>query len=261
VLRNGFVPGSVLNGSRQLTTETPMLTLAIDQSTTITSLALLDDTRLLAEQAWDEDRKRDQRLFVALPEFLTGAGIDLARVELFAVGLGPGSFSGIRMAVAAFSGLAIPGNKAVDGVSSAEALAHDVLGETGADEVVVVGDARRGRLWVGRFARQAPPQAGATSFTLVKAEDLGSMLGPPAVLVTSDWDRLGTCLASLALPRTTLIRERRVPRAQTVGALTFRKQGPSPAPATGAAGCRSVPSPIYLHPPVFIEPRFEATES
>ena len=60
-----------------------------------------------------------------------------------AVGLGPGSFAGIRSALAFLEGFCAPRQLPILGVSSAAAIAHDVGGDA-----IVLGDARRGQYWV-----------------------------------------------------------------------------------------------------------------
>ncbi len=82
----------------------------------------------------------------------TGAGrsgawidaLDLAGVERIVVGLGPGSFAGIRSALAFAQGYALATGCEVLGMPSACALADG-------GKLVVVGDARRGLYWIARF--------------------------------------------------------------------------------------------------------------
>jgi tRNA threonylcarbamoyl adenosine modification protein YeaZ len=248
-----------------------MLTLCIDQSTTTTGLALLDGTSLLAERAWYEDRKRDQQLFAALPSFLAEAGVKASGVDLYAVGLGPGSFSGVRMAIAAACGMALPDGKPVDGVSSAAAIAADAMLEHGITNAIILGDARRERLWLAHFSLDGLDLVMARPFELLSVSDAATKLGSwrassqpqapaadtggrPLLVATPDWDRIGDRLAALPLPGVTLIRQSLAPRAMTVGLLTLSKRAREHADDSTP---RRPPSPIYLHPAVFVAPRFE----
>ena len=229
-----------------------MLTLAIEQSTACASAALLRDGALVSERAWAGDRMRDQHTFPALRTFFEETGTALSQVDLFAVGLGPGAFSGIRIALATAFGMALPGGKPVDGVSSAAALAADVLQETGAPAAVVLGDARRGRVWLARFQIEEGDVVMSQSFSLVETKNLAASLQSPAALVTPHWDTLGPLLDSLGLRGFDVLRESRAPRARTVGELTIRQRQRAPP----SSAPQPPPSPIYLHPPVFVPPRF-----
>lgn len=80
--------------------------------------------------------------------------LDLAeRPDRIVVGTGPGSFAGIRSALAFAQGYAIGSGCEVLGLPSACALAAQIISERGGEEVelAVVGDARRGQMWVALF--------------------------------------------------------------------------------------------------------------
>jgi len=223
-------------------------TLAIDQASAQAGLALLEDGRVTAELGWDEARPRKQQLFARLSELQEEAGIALRDVDVFAVDCGPGSFSGIRMSLAAAEGMAMPAGRTVIGVTSAEAVACDICRETGAKEVIVVGDARRQRLWVARFnvTDGIPGQAG--TFSLVALDAVAGEIPDTAVAATPDWDRIGDALQERLSPHVKLVEGNRRARAATVGSLACRiAAGPTPPPP---------PRLVYLHPPVFVEPRF-----
>ena len=129
-----------------------MLTLAVDQSTAVNSVALLDGEAVLWETRWTRAEARGPQLVAVIEAALAGLGRAPAQIEAFAVGVGPGSYSGLRMSISAVRAWALPGGRPVCGVSSAEALARDAMDETGARTAAVAGDARRGRLWLGRAA-------------------------------------------------------------------------------------------------------------
>ena len=225
-----------------------MLILAIEQSTCWSSAAILRDTEVLAARKWEETAMRNLRLFALLPEILAGSGVSFADIGLFAVGTGPGSFSGLRVAAAAAQSFALPGQKPVVGIVSAEALAWDVRQETGAARVTVVGDARRERLWIARFSADGQRLILSSPLALVESSELRTLLTEPGTVVSPDWDRIGAMLGERVPETQTLIRERRVPAAETVGRL---------AEAHHRAGLPlAPPNPIYLTPPVSVAPRF-----
>ena len=226
-----------------------MITLAIELSTTHGELALLEDDRVVVEREWVEDRQHRQQIFADMAALTLAGGLDLGRIDLLAVGVGPGAFSGLRMAVSAMRAIALPDGKPVFGVASAEALAWDMMRETENGSVAVFGDARRDEFWAGRFrsvqglARRegdwlvAPPRA-------VQADAVG--LG--AVWVTADWERIGMRLKDICPAGVTLIEEPRWPKARSVGRLAVAKR---------RAGLESEPlAPVYLHPAVSVLPTF-----
>src|SRR2546427_12705734 len=104
-----------------------MIVLAIDTSAEVGSLALLHDGKLLAERAISARMQHAAQIFPQLDELLAAAGASLADIELFAVGIGPGSFNGIRVSIAAVKGLRLASKKPMVGISSADAIAHDAV--------------------------------------------------------------------------------------------------------------------------------------
>lgn len=213
--------------------------LALEQSTAVCSLAVLDGDRVVIDRSWTESHFRHQAFFPALESLWKTDGLAPDAFDAIAVGLGPGSYSGLRLSLATASGLALPGRTPVFGVSSAEALAWSLAREEGLDSVAVIGDARRHRLWLGTFTNYSRP-AVADDFSLIAADALSEHLTPEAVVATSDGARLRDVLSHVA------VRDA-VPSALAVARLAQERM---------AAGIQS-PSltPIYLHPPVFVEPR------
>ena len=170
-----------------------------------------------------------------------------------AVGVGPGAFSSLRMAIALMQGLALPERTPLYGVSSGAALAGRVGRELGAQRVVVAGDARRNELWLGQFDCASGYPEQVVPWAVVPGDRLPSAYATSAaVWVTADWHRIGAPLKALCPPGNRLIEERRVPEARDVGLL---------AGAAMAAGRASLPlAPLYLHPAVFVQPRDAATK-
>jgi len=109
-----------------------MLTLAFDTATDVATVALLRDGEVLGER-----RSRAVSVLADADELLRFAGIRPADVGILAVGVGPGSFTGVRIGLAAARGLGLALDLPVAGVSTLEALA------AGAPGAVPVIDARR----------------------------------------------------------------------------------------------------------------------
>ncbi len=92
-----------------------------------------------------------ERLMPLITEVMTGAGFTFDRVDRFAVTIGPGSFTGVRVGVAAARAFALAAGRPVVGVSSLEVIAaraRQILGERSRDRPLLVAiDARRGGLY------------------------------------------------------------------------------------------------------------------
>ncbi len=109
-----------------------MLTLAFDTATDVATVALLRDGEVLGER-----RSRAVSVLADADEVARAAGASPVDLRLLVVGVGPGSFTGIRIGLAAARGLGLALALPVAGVSTLEALA------AGAPGAVPVIDARR----------------------------------------------------------------------------------------------------------------------
>ena len=126
-----------------------MLILAFDTATDTATSALVGDGEVLGER-----RSTAGRILAAADELLSEAGLSPRDISALAVGTGPGSFTGIRIGLAAARGLALALGVPVAGVSTLEALA------AGAPGAVPVVDARRKEVFalVDGVARTVAPE-------------------------------------------------------------------------------------------------------
>ena len=99
-----------------------MLILSLDTTTRAGSCALLQDDRVLREQAGDASRDQAERLPGDLAALLEREGTRLEAIDAFAVATGPGSFTGLRVGIATMQGLAMAAGKPLIGVSAFDAL-------------------------------------------------------------------------------------------------------------------------------------------
>jgi len=105
-----------------------MLVLALDTTTRAGSLALARDGALVEVLVGDHLCPHAERLPVDIMRLLQRHGLTPFDVDVFAVAIGPGSFTGLRIGIAAIQGLAFASDRPVVGVSALEAVAHAVLG-------------------------------------------------------------------------------------------------------------------------------------
>lgn len=221
-----------------------MITLAIESSTSQCSAAILRDDRVLAERAWTDSAVDHQRLFRLLPDLFRDSGVAAAEVSRYAVDVGPGRFSGLRVALATANAMAQPGRSRVVGVSAGEAIARDLLQTDAERPIVVLGDARRGSLWFVRLTPQTLRQR-VPEYRSIPTEQLGDHLQAADRVATADWERLAAgiesaCRATRAEP----VRSAVHPSAASVASIAGIKE---------ESGCLDPVTPasiIYIHPAV-----------
>ena len=100
-----------------------MLILALDTTTRAGSLALVRDGAVIVEISGDPTLTHGQRLPDDILRLCKQADVPLREVDLFAVAAGPGSFTGLRVGIAAIQGLAFSLQRQVVPVSTLEAIA------------------------------------------------------------------------------------------------------------------------------------------
>jgi tRNA threonylcarbamoyladenosine biosynthesis protein TsaB len=100
-----------------------VLTLAFDTATSVATAALVRDGEVLGERA-----SRAVRVLEDADELLREAGVEPSELGAVVVGTGPGSFTGLRMGLAAARGLALALDVPVAGVSTLDALAAGAPG-------------------------------------------------------------------------------------------------------------------------------------
>ena len=127
-----------------------MRVLALDAATESCSVALLVDDRLLTRQE-ESGKSHAQKILDMVAAVLAQGEISLTALDAIAAGVGPGSFTGVRIGVAVAQGLAFGAGLPVVPVMTLEALAMEAVA-SGADEVLACLDARMGEVYWGCFA-------------------------------------------------------------------------------------------------------------
>jgi tRNA threonylcarbamoyladenosine biosynthesis protein TsaB len=128
-----------------------MLLLALDTSADRVTAALTDFARLSLVQSDQMQRGHAEHLIPMVESLLKEAGVSLSDVTRIGVTVGPGSFTGIRIALSVARGFAIAHDIPVVGVGTLAALAASVS-DTPAGPVLAVIDARRGEVFAALHA-------------------------------------------------------------------------------------------------------------
>lgn len=130
-----------------------MLILAFDASTAVTTVALAEGREVLAEVSVTA-RGASEALLPAIHDALNLAGEELCSVERVLAGVGPGTFTGIRIAAATARSLSMGTGAALSKNSTLAALAAPAL--SCSVDVLAVLDARRGQVFARRFSEDGP---------------------------------------------------------------------------------------------------------
>ncbi|MBM4412076.1 MAG: tRNA (adenosine(37)-N6)-threonylcarbamoyltransferase complex dimerization subunit type 1 TsaB [Chloroflexi bacterium] len=122
---------------------------AIDTSGTMSGLALMRDGELLAEIAWQSDRRHSEQLLPQLDALCRLVGVAPADLTHVAVSIGPGSWSGIRVGISVAKGLALANSAHVIGINALDVLAWPMRHRAPITACISLGR--------GRFATSAYP--------------------------------------------------------------------------------------------------------
>lgn len=158
-----------------------MKILAIDSSAVTASAALTEDGKILGEYFLNTGLTHSETLMPMIESVFHCAKVKPSEVRLFAVSSGPGSFTGIRIGIASIKGLAMPFQTPCAGVSTLEAIAHNL--EHIDCLVCPVMDARCGQVYNalfhaegGRLFRLTPDRAVAINDLASECKEYGGPL-------------------------------------------------------------------------------------
>ncbi len=139
------------------------LLLAVEAATPAASVALVQGGVVLAEHRTDPERDLSETLLPSIQALLAEAGFSLPQIEAFAVSIGPGSFTSLRVGLSTVKGLAFGSALPAMAVPTLAALAYALAcsceaeaGRAGEDRMLIpVLDAGRGEFYAAGFARPA----------------------------------------------------------------------------------------------------------
>ena len=214
---------------------------AIDTSTQLGSIALFEDGVLLAEDAHRVANAHGESLLPMLSALFERTGWAAPDVTRWAVGVGPGSFTGIRIGVATAKGIVLATGAELVGVTSLEALAFGLAGEL----VVSLVGAGKGELFVQAWrgdtsgASVLGPMHLRTGDVAARLAELAAgarVIAAGEAATEVDWSALGGRFECVVQPPHDL------PHASAVGRIAL---GRASRPAEDADALE----PVYVRPP------------
>ncbi len=150
-----------------------MQILAIDSAVSTLSVALLEGRTVRAEVCLNTGENHSLRLLMAIKDACDLTNTVLLDTDLFVCTRGPGSFTGVRIAVSTIKGLAMAANKPIVGVSSLEALAA-AISFLPSSAVYAMLDAQNGQIYAAAYQMGTDSQL--KPFVEEKICDVGSFL-------------------------------------------------------------------------------------
>ena len=128
-----------------------MKNLAVDTSSKICAVAILEDNNKIDEISLDNGKTHSENLMPILKEVLERNNLKLSDFNLISVSVGPGSFTGIRIGIASIKPLAEVYNLPVASVTSLESLARNVENVESDTTIISLIDAKNNQVYAGVF--------------------------------------------------------------------------------------------------------------
>lgn len=156
-----------------------MKILSIDTSSSICSVAILEDTKIIKEMHNFSEKEHSETLMPMIDELFKTTNLSLDNIGLIACSVGPGSFTGIRIGIATVKAFADAKNIPVVGVNSLEAMAYLGVSQKGDGEYVSILDARNDNVYFaiykmkkGQFSIYKNPEAMQISEAITYIDNL-----------------------------------------------------------------------------------------
>lgn len=218
---------------------------AIDTSTALGSVALFEDGELVAEESQRVSNAHGESLLPMVAALFERVGWKPAHVQRWGVGIGPGSFTGVRIAVATAKGIALATGAELVGVTSLDALAEG-LDNHGGTVVASVLEAGKGEVFV-QARREGKVVLGPSHVVLAEVGAyLARVAGAEGRIVVAGEAAGGLDLSALA-GRVTLAvaAPHNLPRASVIGRVAHAR----------APDDADLLEPLYVRPPEITMPR------
>lgn len=151
-----------------------MKLLAIDTSTDYLTLAVTDGDKVIGRLHKKAERSHSSLLVPMIDRLLKRAKIRLKDIDAFAIGIGPGSFTGLRIGVATVKGLAYSLKKPVVAVPTLDAIAGNVKGFNGI--ICPVLDAKKNKVYACLYKSDGVNIKKVSKYLLLSLGDLRERL-------------------------------------------------------------------------------------
>jgi tRNA threonylcarbamoyladenosine biosynthesis protein TsaB len=168
-----------------------MKLIAIETSTNLASVAVTDGKHILSEQHL-EKASHAKVVLPLIENLLAKMDLSLSNIDAIAYGMGPGSFTGVRIATSMAKGLALANDLPLIPISSLAAIAHKAHQKTAFERIIAACDARMQEIYWACY------QCSADAMNVCQAETLSA---PQDVKTHSPYLLAGCGLEEYAIPK------------------------------------------------------------
>ena len=189
--------------------------LGIDTATKVCSVALTKDGQVLAEKNSADGIVHSRRLLPEIDALLKEADVTKQAIDLVAVSMGPGSFTGLRIGLATAEAFAYAQKKFLHGVDTLTALAHNIKTDKLISPVI---DAQKGNYYQALYRWQDGELVCVQPTAIVSEAQLWERIGVEPCVLTGECAKIKNLPGNVELAE----EELRLPRAVSVCAVAER---------------------------------------
>lgn len=197
-----------------------MKILAIDTSTKFLCLGIYDDGRIY-EYNLEVGRKLSSLLAVTIKRVLDALALEVNDLNYLACGLGPGSFTGMRVGLSTMKGLGWAGDKPLIGISSLDILAMNAVGEN--KMIVPAIDAKRSMIYCAFYKNTASGINKTSSYMLVTKDELFKRIQKASVIFGDALSLYGDDILKNFPGITLLDKDQWYPKAHNIISLALKR--------------------------------------
>ena len=216
-----------------------MKILAIDTTTKFLTLAIYDNGRI-AEYNLETGNKLSSLLIPTIKRVLEALGLNPGDIDYFAVGVGPGSFTGIRLGLSAIKGFSLALGKPIIGVATLDLLAMNApLNER---KIIPAIDAKRGLVYSAVYKHKNGKLIKVAPYSLLSKDEFLRNINPLSTILGDALNLYRDDIKSHAGEVSFLDRDRWYPKAHNIITLVLNKI------RQGRLSNKLKINPIYLYP-------------
>jgi tRNA threonylcarbamoyladenosine biosynthesis protein TsaB len=218
-----------------------MRILGIDTSTRFLCLAIYDKGKVYSYNL-EAGRRLSSLITVTIRNVLDAAGLKAGDIDYFACGVGPGSFTGLRIGIATIKGLSWPLRKPVIAVSSLDILSRNA--DACEEQVIPLLDARRGLVYCAIYNKKNNVFRKKGSDMLLSSEELFRKTQPGGIFLGDGTSLLGSQILSRVKNAVILDRDFWYPKPHNIIELALERISGAKANLSNAFKIK----PEYLYP-------------
>ena len=151
-----------------------MRILAVDTSSSVAAVAVLDGSKLAGEYLLDHKKNHSQKFMPMIDEILKSLELKPADIDVFAAGIGPGSFTGLRIGVTTIKAMAVAAKKPVVSIPTLDSLAYNLY--PFAEFVCPIMDARNNQVYTAVYKQDESGQTKLTEYLGIPVSELVELI-------------------------------------------------------------------------------------